>query len=244
MRLFANTGFLYKDRPFLDRIAQAARDGFDGVEFHDEWRDVPRDDLRAALREAGLPVGGLNAFMGPTSGRAALPGHAAAARADVEEALDAARDLGAGAVHVLAGETEATEDAMAAYRETLVHAADRAAGLTILIEPLCAAAKPVYPLRTVAQAAEIVEAVGRPALRILFDLFHVHGAGDPPVETFRRHADRIGHVQIADPATRHEPKGIGPVLRDLRAAGYGGAFGCEYAPRGDTSAGLGWRSAL
>lgn len=42
----ANTGFLFKDRPFIERIAAAAAAGFDAVEFHDEAQRENLDDVR------------------------------------------------------------------------------------------------------------------------------------------------------------------------------------------------------
>ena len=251
MRLSANTGFLWTERPFLDRIAAAGAAGFDAVEFHDEWRGVAEDDLRAALRESGLPVVGLNAAMGETGGKTALPGREREARDEAAEALDMAALLGAEAVHLLAGSVEAEDAAMACYRANLGWAAERAAarGIAVLIEPLSRAAKPIYPLRTVADAAEVIEAVGARNLQILFDFYHVHAEGcDIPI-TFRTHRERVGHVQIADPSSRHEPEfdgpyAIGPLLTALRAAGWDGPTGCEYVPRGAVEAGLGWREAV
>jgi hydroxypyruvate isomerase len=56
--------------------------------------------------------------------------------------------------------------------------------------------------------------------------------------------DVIGHYQLADNPGRHEP-GTGELNYDfllpyLDEKGYGGWVGCEYAPNGDTVAGLGW----
>ena len=58
----------------------------------------------------------------------------------------------------------------------------------------------------------------------------------------------IRHIQIADVPGRHEP-GSGEInYRHLFALldelGYEGWLGCEYAPAGDTRAGLGWRESL
>ena len=248
MRFSANTGFLFKELPFLERIGAAARAGFDAVEFHDEWRHEALDDLRAALREAGLPLVGLNTRMEDTAGCAAIPGEEARAREDAEAAIEAARALGGRGVHVMAGKVEPSDEAMAAYRANLAHACERAEGLTILIEPLSAKAMPVYPLRTTAGAAALIETVGAPNLRIMFDLFHVHGEGDDPLATFEAHAAKVGHVQIADPHTRHEPRtdgphAIAPLLQALAARGYDGPFGCEYVPQAGVEAGLGWMGA-
>ena len=86
MRFSANTGFLYKELPFLDRIRAAAAAGFDAVEFHDEAQGADPGALAAALAETGLPVLGLNVRMGETSGCAAIPGAEAQARADIDAA--------------------------------------------------------------------------------------------------------------------------------------------------------------
>ena len=85
----------------------------------------------------------------------------------------------------------------------------------------------------------------------MFDVYHVAQTGDPIAETFARHAAAVGHVQIADPVTRAEPRVGGPPERDVRAilsalreAGYRGAFGCEYRPAGAIEDGLGWMREL
>lgn len=57
-------------------------------------------------------------------------------------------------------------------------------------------------------------------------------------------AGRYAHIQIASVPDRHEPDEGElnyPWLFDrLDALGYPGWIGCEYRPRGDTAAGLGW----
>ena len=256
----ANTGFLWKDRPFLERIALAGRAGFDAVEFHDEAQGENLGDVRAALHEAGLPLLGLNARMGETVGRAGLPGHEAAARGDIDAAIEAAAMLGGRAVHVLAGKVDDGDDeeAWATYRANLAYACERAAasrtsaapgGLTVLIEPLSAAAMPGYLLTSVGRAASVIEWVGAANLKIMFDVFHVRANGDPVVRTYADHAAHVGHVQLAHPETRAEPPTEGEhavvgMVEAFRAAGYAGAFGAEYKPEGAVENGLGWMTTL
>ena len=93
--------------PFLERIGAAAAAGFDAVEFHDEAQGADPDALAAALAETGLPVCGLNVRMGDTAGCAAIPGAEAQARADIDAAVAVADAVGAGAIHVLSGRTDA-----------------------------------------------------------------------------------------------------------------------------------------
>lgn len=247
LRFSANIGFLWKDLPFPDRLRAAAAAGFDAVEFHDEAQSSDLVQITAILAETGLPVCGLNVRMGATAGCAALAGHETQARRDVDAALQTAAAVGANAVHVLAGRTGTNGD-RAAYINVLRHALDSGDRM-ILIEPICRAAMDDYFLPDVAMAAEIIEEIGHPRLKIMFDCFHVAMESGQVGEIFHKHAEHIGHVQIASVPGRSEPGvddqlNLPAILDQMRAAGYSGAFGCEYRPRGSVEAGLSWRDAF
>ncbi len=242
----ANTGFLWTDLPFLDRIRQAAAHGFDAVEFHDEARGLDRSELKDVLAETGLPVGGLNVQMEETFGCAAIPGKGDQAKRDVDEAIEIAEDIGAAAIHILAGLTSGP-DAHIAYKKALRYAlaqTDR----TILIEPVCAEQLPGYFLRTIDQAASVIEEIGHPRLMIMFDCYHIFRESGDLTADFAGHADSIGHVQIAAAEARAEPFpgeiDYGLLLPVMQELGYAGRFGCEYRPAGATTAGLAWRAAF
>jgi 2-dehydrotetronate isomerase len=240
-RFSANTGFLWRDLPFLERIDRAAAAGFDALEFHDEAQDADPAALSGTLERNGLPVLALNTRMGMTLGSAALPGDRA--RRDIDEAAALAARIGARAIHVLAGLTDAP-DARATFEANLRHAL-AATDAVVLIEPISPAAIPGYFLHDLATAAEIVDSIGHPRLRILFDTFHVAATEGDVSRAFDRHAPQVGHVQIASYPGRAEPDdetlALLPILRD---GGYAGAFGCEYRARGPVEAGLGWRDGL
>jgi hydroxypyruvate isomerase len=57
-------------------------------------------------------------------------------------------------------------------------------------------------------------------------------------------APLVRHYQCAGPPDRGEPDqgevDYRQVFRQIDATGYEGWIGCEYKPRGDTLAGLGW----
>jgi hydroxypyruvate isomerase len=79
------------------------------------------------------------------------------------------------------------------------------------------------------------------------DLYHCQVMRGDLAEEIKAHLPLIGHVQIAGNPGRHEPD-VGeihyPYLFDLLdELGYTGWVGCEYRPRGDTVAGLGWARA-
>jgi hydroxypyruvate isomerase len=234
MRFSANTGFLYKELPFLERIRAAAAAGFDAVEFHDEAQREDPGALADVLAEAGLPVVGLNVAMGETSGCAAVPGAEAAARAGIDAAARVAEAVGAGAVHVLSGKAEGAA-ARAALVGNLRHALGRFGG-TVLIEPICRAAVPGYFLNSLDQAAEVIGEVGDARVKVLFDCYHVETEHGGCLERFLGVAGIVGHVQIASVPGRNEPTegalDYAEVLPRMREAGYAGAFGCEYRPLG------------
>lgn len=246
-RFSANTGFLWKELPFPDRLRAAAAAGFDAVEFHDEAQSSDFVQIRDILAETGLPVCGLNARMGDTAGCSAIAGQEIQACRDVDAAVRTAQALGAGAVHVLAGRTGAQGD-RSAYIRVLRHALDNS-DIVILIEPICSAAMDDYFLYDIGMAAEIVQEIAHPRLKIMFDCFHVAMESGQVGQIFQRHAEHIGHVQIASVPGRNEPGTDdwldAPLLvHQMQVAGYAGAFGCEYRPRTSVEAGLGWREAF
>ena len=66
--------------------------------------------------------------------------------------------------------------------------------------------------------------------------------------TIEANLPQIAHIQLADNPGRFEP-GTGEInyaflFRHLDAIGYTGWVGCEYKPKGETTAGLGWLKTL
>jgi len=251
LRLAANVSWMFADLPFLERPAAAARAGFGAVECHYPY-DTPAGDLRAALAEAGVPILGINTAvqrLGPgDTGAGALPGHEAEAKARFDEALDYLRAVGGRAIHVKPGEADAASpEAHACFVAHLRHCAGRAAphGVTLLIEPLNTVDSPGYFLRSNAQAAGIVAEAGAPALRLMFDLYHMRMDGADVLAEFARHRAIIGHLQFAGIAGRHEPDAAClSLLARLKGLGHADWMAAEYRPSGATSADLGWMARL
>ena len=132
------------------------------------------------------------------------------------------------------------------YVANLRHAAERLAGegITVIIEPINNRDIPGYFLNTTTQAMSIIERVGHPNLKLQLDLYHVQIMEGDLAHRIRALAGHYPHVQIAGNPGRHEPD-VGeinyPFLFDLfDELGYAGWIGCEYRPKGDTKAGLGW----
>lgn len=225
MKFLANTGFLFPNLAFPDRIRAAAEAGFDGVEFHDE---VQRHDAAAIadlLAGTGLLVGGVNIRMGATAGCAAIPGSVQAFVSDMRAAHAAAEAVQARAIHVLAGRGVTDRTAYLANLRRALDLTDR----QILIEPISRAAMPDYHLNRMEDALEVRSILGNPRVAILFDWYHVvaecgHAAA---VTAFDRHHACIGHVQAASFPDRNEPDLA--MVEQTSALGFT-MIGLEYRP--------------
>ena len=240
----ANTGYLWKELPFIDRINMAKRHAFSSLEFHDEPHKENLAGLKNLLSEIELNVNGMNARMGDTFGCAAIPDQSDKARNEIKEAIIIAEDLGAKALHILSGVTEYNKTSIGTYISNLNFALDNSK-ISILIEPVCEEQLSGYFLRTIDQAAAIIDKINHPRLKIMFDCYHIYKESGDLVKNFADHADKIGHVQIAAAENRAEPfpgaLNYSDILPEFKRLGYQGAFGCEYRPSGSTEGGLGWR---
>jgi hydroxypyruvate isomerase len=81
---------------------------------------------------------------------------------------------------------------------------------------------------------DLVEAVGSPNLRLLYDVWHSAVMGEDMAEVLAGRAHLVAHVQYADMPDRKEP-GTGMldwarVTGTLRELGYQGAIGLECFP--------------
>lgn len=251
--LSANISFMFLERPFLERIAAAAKAGFPAVECHFPY-EHPIPELRRALKKAGIRMTGINTAPGDEPGDWGLacdPKRRAAFRAGVKQALRYAKALDVPNIHVMAGMASGTDrKARRAYVANMAWAADQAAklGKTILTEPLNTRDKPGYFISRSDEVAALIAEIARPNLKLMFDCYHVQIMEGDVTKRLERHFPLIGHVQIAAVPSRNEPDegelDHRHLFRTLKALGYKGLVGCEYKPRGRTEDGLGWIGAV
>lgn len=252
MKFSANLGFLWTELPLPDAIRAAAAAGFDAVECHWPY-EVDPHQVKAALIETGLPMLGLNTRRGDLSakenGLAALPGREAEARAAIDEAIAYARAIGAANVHVMAG-FAAGPAAHQVFQENLTYACKAAAlhGITILIEPLNGYDAPGYFLNSTDQALEIIQFLGLPNLRLMFDCYHVQLIQGDLTHRLARLMPVIGHIQFASVPDRGPPDqgeiNYNYLFGVIAAAGYDAPLGAEYKPQQETAQTLGWMQRL
>lgn len=241
--------FVAEAPAFVDRIRLAAEAGFDAVEFW-RWSNKDLDAVEAALRETGVSLAGILCepildLTDPALGPQFLEA--------VRSSVAAAQQLGAPVIIAQSGNllrdrprTEqhaAIVDALAAAGPLL-----QGTGVTLALEPLNDRVDhPGYYLTSTIEGLDIVDEVGVPEIRLLYDIYHAGVMGEP-IDLLAGRLDRVVHVHLADHPGRHEP-GSGTLDYDMRLAwlrdhGYRGVVGLEYRPTGVTIDSLRFRSAV
>ncbi|SOE16751.1 hydroxypyruvate isomerase [Hoeflea halophila] len=246
----ANLSMMFTEHGFLDRFRAAADAGFDAVEFLFPY-DYPAAEVAARLADAELEQVLFNLPAGDWAdgerGLAALPGREDEFRRSVATALSYAKALGTRRLHMMAGIADAADPGRrAAYADALAFAADAAGekDITLLIEPLNPRDMPGYFLNSFDQAAAMITDLGRPNVKLQFDIYHRQILHGDVLKALEQMMPIIGHVQIASVPGRNEP-GTGElddfrVLEALDELGYRGFVGCEYRPKAATLEGLDW----
>jgi hydroxypyruvate isomerase len=247
-RFAANLSMMFNEVDFPDRFARAAKAGFEAVEFLFPY-DYPPEDVAGWLNDNGLTMALFNMPPGDWNagerGMAAIAGREDEFRAGVDTALAYAKATGVPHLHAMAGLTKAN-GALDIYKANLSAAADRLApeGLDVLIEPINTRDIPGYFLNHTDAALDIIADIGKPNLKLQFDIYHRQIMDGDVAKALERSMPQIGHIQIAGTPGRHEPN-IGElnypyIFEQLDALGYKGWVGCEYIPQNTTEDGLGW----
>jgi hydroxypyruvate isomerase len=248
-RFSANLGFLWSDKPLLERIELAAKNGFKAIELHWPY-DTSPEAVRDVCKRLGLTLLAANTPLGNPgeSGLAALPGREDDFQRVFQQSLDWCLAAGATAIHVMPGVIEDSQRAAATQTmiRNLQWAADLAApvGVTLLLEAINPRDKPNYFYSTQAQSNAIREAAGRSNVKLMFDVYHVGVAEGDILTKLAQYLPHIGHIQIAAVPSRAEPdegEVNYPVVIDrIDTLGYTGWIGAEYKPRASVEAGLSW----
>lgn len=247
--------------PFARQCEVAAALGYQGLEVAPftlgdaplELSAAARAGLRRAAQDAGIAVSGLHWLLRQPVGLSITSADAAVRARTLDtmrRQIALCADLG-GAVLVHGSPAQRRlppgEEAAARQRGieafAAVAAEAQAAGVTYCIEPL--APPEADFIHTVAQAAAIVQAIGRPGLRTMLDCCAAARAEAEPVHAVLARwlpTGLLAHVQVNDPNLRGPGQGgLGflAILRTLRQHGYAGWVAVEpfdYHPDGPASA--------
>jgi len=243
MRLSACIEMLFVNETpdVVERMRLAAEAGFDRIEFW-HWRNKDIAAIDEARREHGLAIAGLLAepvadLTDPACHDDFLAGLA--------QSITVARRLAAPVLIAQAG-NELPGRSRAEQHQAVIAALGRAAdilagtGVVLALEPLNTRIDhPGYYLSSTGEGLDIVDAVGRPEIRLLYDIYHSMVMGEEPSHVLAGRVDRIAHLHVADHPGRHQPGTGGLALAQalawIEGAGYAGAAGLEFVPRGPTA---------
>ena len=248
----ANLSFMYQEVAFLDRFQLAAQDGFQWIEFLYPY-SYKADEIMQRLNQYKLRQHLFNISPGDESkgekGLSIFENRQADFTQNLENALTYAKALQASRLHLMAGILPSDADQLSArktYLQRIRQAANAAQplGIDIVIEPINTRNAPGYFLNYQKDAVQIITELAIPNVKLMMDLFHaqiMEGDLEKKLQQFIQH---IGHIQIAGVPDRHEPD-TGEVNYEhlfsvIDALNYQGLIGCEYFPKNNTSAGLGW----
>lgn len=228
----------FKDAPFLDRFALAAKAGFTKVEFWPVRR--PDDKADAATVKALLDRHGLILTQyAPAPPNFADPANHPALMDYIDQTIKDCAVLNCKAFtlvghHVIDGMSR--EAMLAGYTAGLMRIAPvlEKAGVMALVEPFNTVNHIGFLLNGSRPAVGMIRAVNSPMVRLQWDFYHMQLEDGDLIEKFTAGADCVGYVQLGDVPGRHQP-GTGEVnhvnlLRAIRAAGYSGPMGLEYFP--------------
>ena len=248
----ANISMMFNEVPFLDRFAAARAAGFEAVEFLFPY-EHPAAEIAKRLEGNGLANVLFNAPPGDWNagerGMACLPERRAEFRDGIKRALEYSVALKCPRLHVMAGLTPAgaaRDTLLACYAANLDFAAEECAkvGVKPVIEPINHRDIPGFFLNTTKEATRIIDGLGMDRVGLQFDLYHCQITEGDVARKAAELLPYIAHMQVADNPGRNEP-GTGEVNWDfvftaIDASGFRGWIGCEYRPKGETVAGLGW----
>lgn len=208
--------------------------GYEGVEL------LPRE-LWPAAREAGLVIA-TESCGSLTEGWNRREHHAGLLE-ELKRKLDDAGQWNIPNLIVFSGNRAGQADAVGLEicAEGLRKAAAlaEASGVTLVLELLNSKVDHRdYQCDHTAWGAAIVDQVGSPRVKLLYDIYHMQIMEGDLIRTIRSYADRFGHVHTAGNPGRQDLDGsqeinYPPLMRALAEKGYQGFVGQEFLPKGE-----------
>lgn len=221
-------------------VRAAAQAGYAAVELLPEmyW---------PLAREHGLAIASINGHGSIVDGLNDRTNHRRIVQ-ELEENLVKAKEWGIANLICFSGSRRALDDAtgIEVTAEGLAQVARRAeeAGVTLVLEVLNSKVDhPDYQADHTAWAVEVCRRVGSPAVKVLYDIYHMQIMEGDIIRTIQSVHPWIGHYHTGGNPGRAElddsqELNYPPIFRAIAQTGYTGYIGHEFIPRHDPVAGL------
>jgi hydroxypyruvate isomerase len=234
----------WRDLPMPERVRRVKALGFKAFEFW-EWKGKDLDALRSVQRETGLACAVM--CMVPNFGLTDRTSDASVVEG-FAESTRVARSFGCTRLISVPGMTLDDETFEMTRRRVLRRVKAMApiaedAGITLVLEPLNLLVdhKGAW-LTRMSEAADLVQEVASPNVKILCDLYHQQITEGNLLANFTLYAPLIGHVHTAGVPGRHELVGgeldYRAIFAAIKRTGYSGYIGLEYKATRDEDSGL------
>ena len=227
---------LFRDLPFVERIHAVRNIGLTAFEF---WGHANKDidAVVAAQRKTGLAVSSISC---DTGGPLVNPANREKFAPAAEKSVAVAKRLNCRTLIVTVGQEVPGVSRAEQHRsivqglKTVAPTVEKA-GVTLVVEPLNVLVNHKgYFLATTQEGIEIVDEVGSPNVKLLYDIYHQQITEGNLIATITANIAKIGHFHMADVPGRHEP-GTGEinyenVFRAIAGTDYDGYIGLELWP--------------
>jgi hydroxypyruvate isomerase len=225
---------LYNKFPYIERIEKSAAIGVNAFEFWG-WGNKDIDAIKAAKDKFGLTLATFGADAG---GPLVDPSNRGKIADGMKQSAEVAHKLDCKGLIVTTG-NEIPDVRRGTQHQSIVDGLKIAAkimedeGIILCLEPLNILVNHKgYYLATSAEGFEIIDEVGSPNVKLLYDIYHQQITEGNLIDTITANIDKIGHFHLADVPGRHEP-GTGEinyknVFKSIAETNYQGFFGTEY----------------
>lgn len=227
----------------IETVAEAGYQGVELVGYFQQWTPEEQRRLMTKMRSLGVMIDMLSGLQASF----AVPGQTDDFVKRVTEHCQIAKSLECPQINIKSGKRLESVDPqaqLAAAIDNLKRAGDVAAesGINVVIEPIDLIESPTIFLTSVKEGFEIVRAVNRPNVKVLYDFYHEQRGGGNLIQKLEDNIDWVGLVHIADVPGRHEP-GTGEIdyaniYRALGRLKYNRFIAMEYSPTTDAVASL------
>ena len=243
MKISVCVDALFNGKDFVESLGAIKKAGIDAIEFW-SWWDKDLDKVKKAKEELGIEIIAFCTKMVSLVDASKRTEYLVGLRESIKvaKALDC-KTLISQVGNELYNSTEIEQ------HENLVEGLRACApileeeGITLVIEPLNILVDHMgYYLSRSKEAFKIIDEVGRPNVKVLYDIYHQQITEGHLISTITSNIDKIGHFHAAGNPGRGELTtgeiNYIEIFRAIDAGGYKGFAGLEYFPKQNAVDGL------